>query len=137
MKANIVYINPVTEASETHVLMSDGQTVQNGIDLLDSSAFDTKLSSSLRTRTGSISASGVVVKTKRTINVRYPSQDAETGVTTINVCRFEMEVHPDLPEADTSSLVNALAGMLTYDGVYSLRHFLAIGNVDSSPDAAA
>jgi hypothetical protein len=125
MKANLNYNN------EAHVLYSDGQNISNGKDLGDSSSFELKFKAKLRTRTGSIQPDGNVVKTKRSISILVPITDSTTGVTTVNVGRVELEIHPDMPDADVNLFRAAIADALSAVTATQFNRFWLSGNCDT------
>jgi hypothetical protein len=126
MKLNITY------DAVDHELLSN-KVLETGVDLIDtdSTVGHPDLAVSLRSRAGSVSSAGVVIKHKRTCTIKYPTVDPETGVTTQNLCRIEFEIHPDMESAEFELLKAAAATALAATATNSLKLFFAHGNTDT------
>lgn len=95
----------------------DGQTVANGVRVVDSGATDIRLQSSitLKTRRPTLKAGKFTTKDKRSEVLSKPFLHAD-GTISYGVIRQEIELHPDVPNFATEHLnLRKMGAQLWFD----------------------
>jgi hypothetical protein len=84
----------------------DGQTVANGIHLIDASQPDYRIreNMTIKQKVPTIDSAGVYSKDKKSITIVIP-KILESGKTVFNLIRIEREVHPESTSAEATELL--------------------------------
>lgn len=117
--------NSVTGGTDI-TFSADGQTVANGLHLIDASEPDYRIRPSLtaKYRTPTLS-NGEYSKDKKTLTLVRP-MIKDNGETVFNLIRIEREVHPETSAADALEL-NTQGAQLLFDSDFAA--FWSIGSV--------
>jgi hypothetical protein len=117
--------NSVTGGTDV-TFTSDGQTIQNGLHLINAADTDyrTRASITAKYRQPSLT-NGVYSKDKKSLTLQMPIL-LESGVTVFNLIRIEREIHPETTAADALEF-NIQGAQLLFDTDFT--NFWSVGSM--------